>query len=106
MPALASALTAASGGSAARHDQGPPGLGASRQLCGATWQVPSMFVVHVAAVQLDPELQFGPPSVARITYVLPPMASMDGASFASVAAVGVPPLAPMCPSVTSSALSA
>src|SRR5260221_9040571 len=48
---------------------------------------------HIVASQFAPQLQFGPPSVARMTNVRPLSAESLLTRLRSVAAVGVPPTA-------------
>ena len=62
-----------------------------------------MLSVHSGAGHVAPSSQLGPPSVARMTKVLPDRPSRDGVSATRVAAVGVPPAARMLPSCNASA---
>jgi len=60
-----------------------------------------MFSSHSSTPQFAVELQLGPPSVARMTYVFPGSDASIGARFSRVIAVGVPPLAMSPPSSVS-----
>src|ERR1700734_2579574 len=85
-------------GSESRQASGPPVAAVQQSLPPAVQpSSPSMLYVHMSEAQTAEASQFGPPSVARMTYFAPAMPSMAGGILSSVAAVGVPPLAGMAP---------
>src|SRR4051794_5581572 len=96
IPTWPMALIASTVGCSSRQSSGPygPETAVSQQFGapfgGHPWR-PSMLSMHAAEAHTAAELQFGPPSVARMTNVRPASLESVGTSAWSEAAVGVPP---------------
>src|SRR5450631_1503848 len=94
MPAAVIAATASTVGCASRQFSGVPPLIGSQQLnVDVQPSTPSMFGMQLETGHAT-SLQFGPPSVARMTNVRPESLVSVGKRSRSVAAVGVPPNGP------------
>jgi hypothetical protein len=90
-PALASACTASTVATRSTQLSAMPPTAGSQQFSMSGGHCPTMLTMHWSASQLRSGLQFGAPSVARITARGPSTSSTSGKRASSVALTGVPP---------------